>query len=153
MNRSLSLSIIGLLCVFSIALGYWFFLRPSSSSTQQVVTPQNNQTVSTDSLRSSVDVLQTASLAQRAVRNRFQQEVAQGHPDNIKLSETVVVGEYALQGWIGDVMGGEALLTYDATQDKWKLVDIGGGAWSVEGLVTFGVPQDIATKLVASMQR
>ena len=65
----------------------------------------------------------------------------------------MVVGEYALQGWIGDVMGGEALLTYDATQNKWKLVDIGGGAWSVEGLVTFGVPQDIATKLVASMQR
>jgi len=152
MSRPLSFSIIGLLCVFSIALGYWFFLRPLPSQ-QQVTTPTNNQTVSTDNFRSSVDVLQTASLAQRAVRNMFQQEVAQGHPDNIKLSETVVVGEYALQGWIGDVMGGEALLTYDATQDKWKLVDIGGGAWSVEGLVTFGVPQDIATKLVASMQR
>src|SRR3989338_5790586 len=152
MSRPLSFSIIGLLCVFSIALGYWFFLRPLPSQ-QQVTTPTNNQTVSTDNFRSSVDVLQTASLAQRAVRNMFQQEVAQGHPDNIKLSETVVVGEYALQGWIGDVMGGEALLTYDATQNKWKLVDIGGGAWSVEGFVIFGVSKDIAAELVAGMQR
>lgn len=83
-----------------------------------------------------------------AVRNTFQSNIPSNNPDNIKPRETVIADRYALQTWGGNVMGGQALLKYDARTGSWTVVDFGGGAWSVEGLVAAGVPRNEAEALV-----
>lgn len=83
-----------------------------------------------------------------AVRNTFQSSIPSNNPDRIKPRETVIADKYALQSWGGDVMGGQALLKYDARTGSWAVVDFGGGAWSVEGLVAAGVPRNEAEALV-----
>lgn len=90
---------------------------------------------------------------QAAAKAAFNKEVAANNQDNIKLYDTAVVGAYALQVWVGDNTGGEALLKFDNAQGQWTVVDWGGGAWSIEGLVYFGVPQATAEALRAALPR
>lgn len=61
----------------------------------------------------------------------------------------IVVSQYALYSWNDENSGGESLFSIDATSRKWKLLSMGGGVWSVDGLVTFGVPRATAEQLVA----
>jgi hypothetical protein len=72
--------------------------------------------------------------------------------DHPRTEQAVISGEWALQVWRGDVMGGEALLRLDPGTRTWKIVELGGGAWSVETLVAAGVPQDVATRLVEDVR-
>lgn len=68
---------------------------------------------------------------------------------SIKLYGTTVVAAYALQEWGDENKGGEALFKYDPSQG-WVLLSMGGGAWSVSGLVQlFNVPQNVAEQLIA----
>ena len=69
----------------------------------------------------------------------------------VTLGTNVVVGDYSLQLWTDPHGGGEALLKYDSTQNKWILVSWGGGAWSADELVAEGVPQNMAVALLAGM--
>ena len=69
----------------------------------------------------------------------------------VTLGTNIVVDTYSLQLWTDPHGGGEALLTYDTTQNKWTVVSWGGGAWSVESLVGEGVPHNTATALLAGM--
>ena len=77
----------------------------------------------------------------------------EGDQDNTKLGKTVVEGEWALQNWVGDMMGGQALLRFSAASGRWTIVSAGGGAWSVEGLVGFGVPENVAISLLADLHQ
>lgn len=79
--------------------------------------------------------------SKEAVQAAFKNAIAPYDQDHTQVRNTVVVGEYALQVWVGDVMGGQALLKYDAAQNRWILIASIGGAFSVAGLKKEGVPQ------------
>lgn len=61
----------------------------------------------------------------------------------------VVVSNYALYSWNAADSGGEALFMISSS-GTWKLLSMGGGVWSAEGLVKFGVPSAIASQLVSN---
>jgi len=118
-----------------------------SSYTDTVIVGQPGQNDNTTTPGAS-----TAAKAQ-AVQQTYQAVLEEdGNPDNTKLGRTAVEGEWALQIWYGDIAGGQALLRYETASEKWVIVGEGGGAWSVEGLVYFGVPEDIATKLLSDLR-
>jgi len=71
----------------------------------------------------------------------------QQNPDQFTLEGTVIVSPYVLQTWIGTHTGGEALLKY-AASTGWVIIDMGGGAWDVAGLMEAGVPEEIAKELI-----
>lgn len=145
MNRYIISTVIVLLVV-GAAVGIIFLLYPNNPapSGQQQVTqgaPQpTNSTV-------SVPVGRT----KEAARAAFQQAVDKQNIDNTKLYETSIAGDYALQAWAGNVMGGEALLKYD--QARWVIVVSSGGSWSVEALVSAGVSTSTAEALLAGLSR
>ncbi len=90
-------------------------------------------------------------LTEKSVQFAFQDEIAPYNDDNSKLHETVVAGDYALQVWYGDNIGGEALLKYDNASGRWIVISGGGGAWSLDGLLAQGVPKYVAEILFAGV--
>ncbi|MEK7068707.1 MAG: hypothetical protein AAB964_02745 [Patescibacteria group bacterium] len=143
MNRPIVILGITLALLAALGVGYAVLVRPAPQP------PAGQQSVHVPNTSYAVPLSQTTAEAQGAVKSTFEREVAAGHPDNLVTKNTVVIGGWALQVWVGDVMGGEALFTFDTAESKWVLVDFGGGAWSVESLVRAGVPQDIAEALLA----
>ncbi len=126
------LSIVATGVLTLLSFGRVILLEQHGSLTAAVSTPSSGP-------RSETSV-------QAALRSHIRQE------DQTTLHDTVISGDYALQSWRDSDFGGEALLKYDSVSEQWNLVTWGGGAWSVDGLVQFeGVPQDVATTLVAGM--
>lgn len=74
--------------------------------------------------------------------------ITQGSPSVVSGKGIIVVSNHALYSWSDEYSGGESLFSIDAS-GKWKLISMGGGVWSVEGLVLFGVPRATAEQLVA----
>jgi len=140
MNRTLIL-LLALVMVVGAAVGMTLYLRSASTpvstttTTQPVVTPIT--------LPDTPPSQQTTQSVQAA----FAQTIPASNPDNTKLTDSVISGNYALQVWKGDNYGGEALLKYDAGQGKWVVVTRGGGAWNIADLVAKGVPPATATAL------
>ncbi len=94
------------------------------------------------------------SAEQRAVQETYWAPfVTDGNNDNVRLGNTAVVEEWALQKWVGDETGGEALLRYDSVSKAWVVVDVGGGAWSVDALVRAGVPESVAGSLLSKLRQ
>ena len=144
MNRYLIIVAAVLLIVIA-AFGVAFLLRPSNPI------PSEQQGGVSQPVSSTVSV--STDPSKQAVQSAYRNELAKHPSDNTKLYETSIVGDYALQVWAGDIMGGEALLKYDAGQGRWVLLDGGGGAWSVDTLVTLmGVPEDTAAALLAPLR-
>ena len=144
MNRYIIIFVTILLIAIAAA-GAAFFLRPNSNPAPVIQQGTYQPTSSTVSV--------TADRSKEAARAAFQNALDKNNIDNTKLQETVVVGDWALQAWGGDVMGGEALMKYDESQGRWAIVISSGGVWSVDALVGAGVPKDIAATLVAGMPR
>lgn len=69
----------------------------------------------------------------------------------VALGRGGVVGEYAIQHWSDAAQGGEAILKFNRDTRQWTLLDLGGGAWDVDGLVTLGVPRETARALFAKV--
>jgi len=69
------------------------------------------------------------------------------------LGKTAVVGEFAIQIWQIDPMGGQALLKFDRAKRQWFLLRPGGGAWDLDGLVQVGVPRETASALLAKVSK
>jgi hypothetical protein len=67
------------------------------------------------------------------------------------LRRSAIVGDYAILEWIREPMGGEAILKFDRAKGQWTILDAGGGAWTVDELVQFGVPREIAAPLLAKV--
>lgn len=147
--------LIGLLVLILLGSGVatWWFLSPSQSNTTTPTqtTPSNQTQYSSNVSVEGQDP--TLDEQAQAAKAAYEAALATDNPDNIKTYQTAVSGGYALQLWIGDSTGGQALLKYDAATSVWTIVDPGGGAWSVEGLVAFGVPSTTAAELVARMPR
>jgi hypothetical protein len=69
-----------------------------------------------------------------------------------KIGTSSVVGSFAIVSWTQNPMGGEALLKFDAPKGQWVLLELGGGAWSVESLVkNFDVSKETARALLAKI--
>jgi len=144
MNRSIIILVVFLFIIIG-AFGVSFLLRPSNPA------PIVQQGDSSQPISSTISV--PADRLKEAVQFAFRNELAKHESDNTKLYETSIVEDYALQVWVGDIMGGQALLKYDDSQSRWILLDGGGGAWSVDTLVDVGVPEDIAVQLLAGLSR
>src|SRR3989344_2041506 len=130
MNRYIII-LVTLLLIAIVGIGVAFYSRPNSGIApvvQQAVPQPVSSTVSVPTDRSKEDA-----------RSTFQHALDQNNIDNIKLQETVVAGDWALQAWAGDVMGGEALLKYEITQDRWVILISSGGVWDINALVGVGV--------------
>lgn len=137
-----------LILVVIVVIGAVFLLRPSNNTTPVI---QQGTQGSYQPTSSTVSV--SAGQSKEAAKAAYQKALsASGDPDNIKPGATVVVDIYALQTWTGNHTGGEALLKFDTSQNKWIIVDPGGGAWSIDGLVAAGVPRDTATALLAPLR-
>jgi hypothetical protein len=66
-----------------------------------------------------------------------------------KIRKSAVLGDFAVIGWSQEPMGGEALLKFDQTTGQWRLIEIGGGAWSTNGLAkAAGIPREKAKALL-----
>ncbi|MDE2071171.1 MAG: hypothetical protein KGI70_00340 [Patescibacteria group bacterium] len=145
MNRNL---IIGIVLVVVLALVAIFFVF-SGSSTPAPQPSNGNPTVTYPSDNTGLPNTQSGTTAQQqAVQAAFQSRLPADNPNHTKLYATVIVGDYALQVWAGDVMGGEAVLKYNTGTNKWELIDAGGGAWSVDTLAGIGVPTTTAQSLL-----
>lgn len=96
---------------------------------------------------------QTPAQTKADVQAAYESHIPQNDPENIQPAGTAVSGGYALQAYVGSHVGGAALLKYDSNQRTWIIVDPGGGAWSVEGLMSFGVPEVNAKALLAALNR
>ena len=143
MNRYLTI-FITILFIVAVASGVVFvLLRPNSPApvVQQSTPPPVSSTVSVSADRSK-----------EAARAALQQAIDRQNIDNTKLYGTSIAGDYALQAWAGDVMGGEALLLYDSGQGRWVIVVSSGGAWRVFGLIKAGVPTRTAEALRAGLK-
>jgi hypothetical protein len=134
------------LAVALIALGAFFFSRSGNN-----VVPVEPSGGASQPVYSGGSV--SVSPSEQAVQQAFRNELARYQNDNTKLYATSIAGGYALQVWAGDIMGGQALLKYDASQGGWVLLDAGGGAWSVDALVAAGVPKDTATTLLTGVSQ
>ncbi len=148
MNRSIAILLV-LIVIVALGIGLLvFFSTRSAAPPDQLNTPSTN----TGTPNSTVSVTQQRSKTE--VRAAYQEIITKNPGDNTELYDTSIVGEYALQVWAGDTMGGEALLKYDPSQRKWNILSGGGGQWSVETLVTLmNVPQDTAVQLLAGLGR
>ena len=139
--------------IFIIA-GIVFIFWPKGS---EQIPPENwtPGTSNTTSVSPGQNATSTGVPAEwKPIRAAFEEEIAlEGNPDNTKLGRTAVVDEWALQNWVGDNMGGEALLRFSATSSRWILVSAGGGAWGLEGLMYYGVPQDVAVSLLFNLRQ
>lgn len=144
MNRNIII-LVTLLIVVIVAGAIWFLRSNQPTPTGQgipaVTLPDNSNGVPS----------QQDSQSKAAVQSAFRSGIAPYVTDNVRLQQTVIAGEYALQVWTSDTMGGQALLKYNPTQGRWTFVTAGGGEWSVAGLVEAGVSQDIATTLLAGV--
>ena len=148
MNRYIIIAIVVLLIAGVAVIGFLLFTSPASPAPvtqQRAATPQQNTPSSTTSV--------STSRSKEGVQSAFKSGVAPYVTDNLKLKETVISGDYALQAWSSDTMGGEALLYYDTDKGSWVFLTAGGGSWSLYGLIVAGVPNDVATALVAGMSR
>ncbi|HEV8666543.1 MAG TPA: hypothetical protein VN665_01695 [Candidatus Paceibacterota bacterium] len=147
MNRTLII-LLSLVVVLGVAIGITLYVK--SSPTPTASTQQGNGTpVSVPNVTTPPPPGDSNS--KEAVQAAYEAELAKHPSDNTKLYQTVIEGNYALQVYAGNVLGGEALLKYDQTQDKWILVDGGGGSWSINELVVEGVPRATATALLSDV--
>ena len=144
MNRHLSIIVI-LLIILVVAIGgaFIFFTRDQAPSATTEIPPSGTLP--------SVPQPNDASQSKDAVQAAFESAMAPYGSEHIQFLNTVIAGDYALQLWKGDTMGGEGLLQYEASQNNWNVITDGGGAWTLEDLVGAGVPQSSATVLLAGM--
>ena len=92
-----------------------------------------------------------SSSPQDQIRAVFQVAIDRDDPDNVQLGQTVIDGDYALQLWQGNTTGGEGLLRFDSGSGQWMVLTENGGVWSTDGLVSWGVPLDIAQTLLSGI--
>ena len=83
-----------------------------------------------------------AAVAQ-AVTQHF---TARGTNAPFKVTQTKVVGKFALAHWLWGEAGGQALLR--SRNGQWKVTNSGGGAMNVQTLQGQGVPPDVAVQLL-----
>lgn len=150
MNRNLYLVLGIILVLMALGFGAWSLLPGIEPSTQEPqTTPLPGYSDTYIPYPSGTSGPSAGTPEEQAARAAYEAALSVDNPDNIKVRATVVESGYALQVWIGDNTGGEALLKFDSAQNAWVIVDPGGGSWSLEGLVSFGVPEDTAQALLA----
>jgi hypothetical protein len=142
MNRYLIIFVILLVIIIGVTIGMVLFMR---SNQQSSLGPGGTSTTVTLPTVPEPGGQSSGSDAEAAFQSQIPQDM------QITLGTNVVVGDYSLQLWTDPHGGGEALLKYDTTQNKWTVVSWGGGEWAIDSLVAEGVPQNTAAVLLAGM--
>lgn len=145
-HKALTIILIALSLVVAVFTGVMLFLRftQAPATQQQQIPPVTFPSDSNPPVLSNLN-------SKSAVQSAFQKEIAPYDTDHTQLYETVISGEYALQVWKGLTFGGEALLKFNKTQNKWAVITGGGGTWSLHGLIDAGVPAADAAVLIAAV--
>jgi cell division protein YceG involved in septum cleavage len=147
MNRNIIIFVVVIILILAVGAGVYimYSATPAQQTGQQPSSSNNANSVSIPPPSNN----QTA----QAVAATYQAALSKDNVDNIKLYQTVVDGNYALQVWRGNITSGEALLKFDPVQYKWVIVDPGGGSWTIADLVVLGVPAATATALWKGLQQ
>ena len=64
------------------------------------------------------------------------------------VTRLAIADRYGLYSWIDGETGGQAVVSRDAATNRWQFVRGTGGALAVSDIIRFGVPQEIAQRLV-----
>lgn len=140
MNRVVIILIAFVIIAAAAGAGF-FYLRSQPSATPAGQTQGNAIPSDLPSGAQTSD-----SQSKTAVQTALKTQMAEYFADGLQLGDTVISGNYAVQLWSTNHMGGEALLQY--AQNRWTVITYGGGVWSLQGLLTAGVPRDTATVLL-----
>ncbi len=149
MNRS----IIILVVVIAVALTgglVALFLYSSPTSTGSQSTDQFPSQQGTPQISVTGTVPQDMQ-TKEAVNAAFLKQLPTG--DKTQVDAIIIVGGYALLGWINDSMGGQALMQFNTATGQWVEIAFSGGAFSVAALHNEGVPQRIALALLQGILR
>jgi hypothetical protein len=139
--------IIGTIVVIGlVAWGVWFFAF--SKGPQGVPLSNLSGLLPWVSSQNAAPVQRIVSPENPEVAKAFLGEAQ--NVSQVTLGGTVVASPYALQIWGNTNAGGEALLE-QTSSTGWTLVSLGGGEWSLLGLMQEGVPQSAAEQLVAGL--
>lgn len=88
-----------------------------------------------------------ASARPTTVASDLLSQLGDDGPRDLTLDKLTIVDGYALQNWSTEHTGGQALLRFSPSSGTWVLVNMGGGAWEVDTLVSMSVPRTIASLL------
>lgn len=138
-----------------VLLGIWFLKQKrgvvdhnpqdTPSQTLPVVTNNPSQGIPMPEQPSNPVIQNNKDPNKKVVASNFLRSIK--NPDNIKLFRSAIESDYALQEWGDDNKGGQALLKY-TDANGWVLVSMGGGAWDITALNSFGVPVPVAKNLI-----
>jgi hypothetical protein len=141
---------IAVFLAIDVVLGVTWLIKRPSSGTGAV----NSTSQSTGNTAHTNPSHETNTSEAGTVTSAFVSSIPPNHPDHIKPVGTAIIsGNYALQTWAGDVMGGQALFRYDTGASRWVMMDIGGGAWGEDSLMAVGVPRDAARALLQAARQ
>ena len=129
-----------------------YFVSDKSSTTTTPVLPENiTEEISEEFSNNPIEITQDSPITKEYHSNEEIKELVydtlSSNMPFITTGSTTVEGNYALQIWFDENVGGESLLKYD-TDKGWVVMSQGGGAWSVDTLIEQGVPKSVAEGLI-----
>lgn len=69
------------------------------------------------------------------------------------VTRLAIVDWYGLYSWVQEPAGGQAVVVKDGATNRWQFVRGTGGVLGVNDIVGFGVPQEIARKLISAVNQ
>jgi hypothetical protein len=138
----LPLIIIIVLLVIAIAVVAYFLLMPAP----QAAPTQSTATFPTSG-QATAEVPDQAT--QDAIAKNFHTQVPQSN--NLVLLRTNVSDQYAIASWQDQYIGGTVVLEKDTT-NNWKIILMDGGVLTDADLEKVGVPESVATVLLATQE-
>lgn len=149
-ERTLTTTAVAFLVVgLLVVAGVYYWMHKSPATPLQTNTQPQQQTSNTTNVTNNTSVA-LAPKNKEDVRAAFRKSLQPG--DTTKLGDTSISGEYALQEWTKDPMGGEALLKYDSLSRQWSVVTNTGGSFGVAELHDLGIPQRTVLGLHAALR-
>ncbi|QQR65343.1 hypothetical protein IPH92_02050 [Candidatus Kaiserbacteria bacterium] len=142
MNKIIIL--VGLLGVIGLGYSLWVL------SPNELPKPPNGS-VSTFPVASSTTgttetpINQEEQTKRVAIKSAFEKQVVTPLP--ITLGYTIIVSNYALQEWDDGYSAGESVFVYTA-EKGWTVIPEAAVVWSVENLVSVGVPELVAREII-----
>lgn len=143
MNKIIIL--VGLLGVFGLGYSLWI-LSPNESAKPPTGNQSTFPVASSTGGTTETPVNQEEQKKSADIKNAFQKQVTAPLP--ITLGYTIIVSDYALQQWDDGNSAGESVFKYTAG-NGWTVIPEASGVWSVENLVSIGVPELVAREMIA----
>lgn len=136
--------IVGLLGVFGLGYSLWI-LSPNESAKPPAGSQSTFPVASSTEGTIETSINQEDQKKSADIKSAFQKQVTAPLP--ITLGYTIIVSNYALQQWDDGYSAGESVFVY--TEEKgWTVIPEAAVVWSVENLVSVGVPELVAREII-----